>query len=737
MLVITSLPRTALAQDSDDPPPASITQVDFGFDGTMAADRWSPIRVWITSPGLFEGVLTLEYDQDATQAARIAIPVTTTPGAVVPFELSACPPANIDSFTLTLANRQWRERRVYERFASRGFTLPVIEGSNRRVVVIGSSSAAGLVNPLGVTDFEVNADDDAPPPPPSSVNVPGQGPPPELWSVTSVAGIKPASMPLAWLSWESADVVIASADALADADPRAREALMTWVEWGGRLILEVDAAGNRWVDAVGPDRVSAAPVRPGVVGAEARAAARVKPTGARRETPDPGPGAPVPARLFTITKGGEREGWTTAWPPEGSPPESRTGMIARGPVGMGMVMLVGVDPKRISPIADDAATQIAWRHLVSNDALSMLPEHAKKTYNENFWWYTNTGWGPTTTTAVRAAIDRIATVPPVGGGVFVVIALAMLGLALLVGPIDWFVLRRRGLSKWSWATALCWTTLAGGIAIGAPALVRSGGSIASSITCVDVIQAEDNRSDYEWRSGIVGVWAGAPIEVATQEAPGAWWRGISPLNFHGQAGKTFGHVVTRIRGSGRESAAALSPLRQGQWTFRTLMSQRPGAPGTGTSPRVSLARDGSGIDVTLSGLPAGATPSEVIVITAEGARIGTLTPSQDAGGRPQFVARCEGSSLPSLPASWFFESRMTDYGPEPQQAFVPGAATQLPGSRARTDAITSRVRSGAWACVMFMLDGAPPDDGLVVDPTTARNGLRVYRVLVPLSEEPR
>src|SRR5438128_1087571 len=52
----------------------------FGFGGVYAAERWGPITVSVT-PGdkPLSGSIIVEYAQDQTQSARIAVPFAATP----------------------------------------------------------------------------------------------------------------------------------------------------------------------------------------------------------------------------------------------------------------------------------------------------------------------------------------------------------------------------------------------------------------------------------------------------------------------------------------------------------------------------------------------------------------------------------------------------------------------------------------------------------------------------------
>src|SRR5437868_12228348 len=49
-------------------PPVEIKSIEMGWAATVAAERWTPAVVWISSENTpFTGVLRVEFDQDSTQ----------------------------------------------------------------------------------------------------------------------------------------------------------------------------------------------------------------------------------------------------------------------------------------------------------------------------------------------------------------------------------------------------------------------------------------------------------------------------------------------------------------------------------------------------------------------------------------------------------------------------------------------------------------------------------------------
>lgn len=116
-----------------------------------------PVRVSLTSTDSWSGVLTLRYSQDSTQQMVVRVPVSTTPGKVVPFELPACLPRNLNEVRLELTNSDTRIRHDLVQFSGQGITaLPMITDGVRILVVGDSGATSSLVTELNLpSGFEI------------------------------------------------------------------------------------------------------------------------------------------------------------------------------------------------------------------------------------------------------------------------------------------------------------------------------------------------------------------------------------------------------------------------------------------------------------------------------------------------------------------------------------------------------------------------------------------------------
>src|SRR5690606_1059067 len=135
--------------------------------------------------------------------------------------------------------------------------------------------------------------------------------------------------------------------------------------------------------------------------------------------------------------------------------------------GYGLVTILGLAPSRDPATLSARAAGEVWR-----DALETALDYWLDQTESILQAQTTGGWGalviPANQRANNAAVERVGQVPEAGEWLFLVIAGAMSILALLVGPVDYFVLRRLGAAQRSWLTALGWVALASAVAYGGP-----------------------------------------------------------------------------------------------------------------------------------------------------------------------------------------------------------------------------------------------------------------------------
>ncbi|HET6248628.1 MAG TPA: hypothetical protein VFE47_13080 [Tepidisphaeraceae bacterium] len=115
------------------------------------------------------------------------------------------------------------------------------------------------------------------------------------------------------------------------------------------------------------------------------------------------------------------------------------------------------------------------------------PAAMRRTSTAAFNVYNN-GFNADETREKRAAMqaaDYLGNVPGAGQIGFSYIAFVLLGLMLVVGPVDWFVLKKLGRQPWTWITTSGWVALVTTGAIFAGYLFKSGDLHYKTLRTID------------------------------------------------------------------------------------------------------------------------------------------------------------------------------------------------------------------------------------------------------------
>jgi len=613
------------------------------------------------------------------------------------------------------------------------------------------------------------------------------------WSRYQLSRIDAGQMYSSWLAYDCADAVVLNGDlgAMDDSavDSRTIGALLDWVRAGGRLVVVLEGAGDRWrrfVPAVEGDALVLATDR----------TQQSTPETLQREITGIAP--TVSFRELSITSGGLRGGWHIRDSTDGSPPADPAhprGLIAEGPVGLGWVTLIGVDPSRCAVPSEkktvNEVTRDIWHRILRPVLERTKPSDDE--YQYGMWggrggrgFYSGgSGHDGETRSAISSCLDGIANTPPLSHSVAWSIGWGVLVLSLLVGPFDAIVLKRLRARHRAWLTAMGWTSLAAIAGLVAPSVLRSGKTIMTRLVEADIVQAGPqpvpgaegpsgatvHHPAEVWRSGVTAIFAGSSGRLSLTSAkdgagPAAsdwgWWRGVSPL---GDSRQAFSAFETR-----QSTPTPVSPrfnvplpLRVGQWTFRTFMDQSlspidevdraGGWAGWMPALRADLRLDGESIGqrpiVTVHGLPMNCTiansalqwPGALSTAVSKGVVWTVMRVESGATTEGLTEGASEVVLVPFIvdPAQITSPNPAPDFSPIGLQSsgsysgrFRPGEALSLPGARERSLAIDARVESGGVACLHLYLRGVPDELGSG-NPETQRSADAVIRLVFPVA----
>lgn len=737
----------AFASISADKPPVMV-KVDFGFDGAVPTGRWTPLRVWLSGGEKSEsGMIVVEYRQDKTQSARIVVPASTTPGKLSAVDLAVCLPSDPE-VKVTFESKESKETLNFGSYST-GTTQRIGEimtGNRGLITRVGAASlerafphasrveSTLTVNKLTIEPRVIARD-------PRLLTI-------AKWQKLASADLRPENMSPLARAYDGIDALVVQPNKLVAADARVVGAVREWVDSGGRLVLLVPEDGAAWrmwlASSGGQDLVDIAnlnetPVPPDAAKVVAGKVASITASGTEpskenvyvyglhddpkveiEESPTSYQArASIKARVITPTPGAVRDGWTSRW----------GGLIAEGPVGMGWVTIIGCDPETIPATLDNTATQLVWQDAMSN----VLEPYLKRAPSERSTWET----------PVNRVLNQIVTVTEPDNTIFYAILGGLVVLMLLLGPFDFFVLKRYNARQRSWATALLWISIATVLAVVVPPNLRTGRSQHNRLAVIDTIQSTNSlgSSGRSWMTGVSGVFGASKILLHPDaQVDGSWWHGVSDTGEEhlqqfmamrrgrsSTRGQVFGALTTLQIASaeGGERQNVPTDFGVALWTYRAILDEGKAR----STVRAAIEAQGDQLAIRVGPFPKETIPGSGRVLIA-------------AGSSP--IVWSEPTVLPTGMVELRGTVALTKAaGP---LAPTPGASTSaaasantesefLPGAADRTASILSRVKGGQWDAILLTVTGPGVGGGLFSDATLAtdfeRTGTASYRILVP------
>lgn len=742
-LCVLGLSPVVLAAPAD----VDVLEARFGFCDGLVPERWTPLFLKIASEkDGFSGMLEVTHAQDSSQRARVVLPVATTPGATTSVAVVLCVPEETTLLTLDFTDELSGRRRSIE-YRIGGSTdgrsdvrdLPPLDSVGRRVVTV--EAPRSLTDALKVRDMF------------AGIKVPQEGD--TLWGTVWHGAVEPDNLPLAWAAYDSADVVVVNGDLGLRGDnrvdPRALDALMAWVRSGGRLVVLVEPLGDGWQRFV--DHAAGVIVQEqSQIAVPRRAALPVESTptqDAASKKSDEAPkrlelAAAIRARPIHLSDAAVRGGWLLDYGDASMLEPGQTdpwGVVASGPVGFGMVTLITFDPARVPKVSDLAASTLIWHDLLHP---MLMREQDRSNKGQSSGWYrrmnSSSGSSVQEQSAISGVLDEMTNVPSLGHGLFLTIAAVVLMLAMLVGPVDAIVLKKRGLRQYSWLTSLGWIGIASVASAIAPSLIRSGANRFFRVATYDALVGSKGNVVGACREGITSILPGQGRRIVVRDtADGAMHRGVSSVAGQVREGLASATLPlfqgTPAKGTLRGVMPMESPVRQ--WSVRATMDEAPvSMPPALSDANVTAEWDGSW-HVQISGLPAGVTVRSMGIEAIDG--WWTLEPGPEEG---RWASTAPASQWPASGA-W---TRMVDLPHDIEDDDTreaasrdlgissPATALSLPLTGTRRDAIARYVQSGSWACVHVQVTGWPEDAG--VDANERKHwtvqSQAVLRLLIPI-----
>jgi hypothetical protein len=441
------LPATAMGRVS--------LQVDIGWNGGFRPGRWAPVYITAADDNALPArnvIIEITAPHDKTFALRILNPATIRPD---PTTILVYVPL---TFQLEDTVAVIRDAGNFKKLAETPFDKSqdpfgrgrVYYGSGGGEILLGVSGTAQ--HGLGFLKGQFKWFDENTPANPK----PGQPAPPQ--PDINVGYLEPRLLPDARVGYECLDALVLAEVDLVILSEQRQEAIATWVRGGGRLIFW---AGDGIIPAESPI-VKLLPCEIGAAQsisltlADTKSAglvSRVEKLTSRKVNP-----APDAAKLDLL--GGK-------------------GAAYVGRAGMGQVAVLSFDASKLI-FSDSISGRKFWRPIFHR----VLKTREDKPQN-NYYGY---GADPSETRRLAAAdkiIDRLGNVPGVGKFDFSYVAFVLIAMMFIVGPVDWWVLRKLGRQEWTWVTTGGWIALITFSALYVGHILKSGDLHYRTVRVID------------------------------------------------------------------------------------------------------------------------------------------------------------------------------------------------------------------------------------------------------------
>lgn len=368
----------------------------------------------------------------------------------------------------------------------------------------------------------------------------------------SAGHIESAELPTSAIGYDCLDVLVLNAPDFSALLSEQQQAIVEWVRAGGNLLL--------WPgDLPVPDSGALVDALP----------CRIADTTVIELLPDELKTAGLTARFAKLPARELR-------PAAGAEPITLLGVervrAFRGRLGLGQVIVCPIDLASLQ-MDSPQKTWGLWR-VVLKPMIRRLPEDGVATPEQRYEY----GSQPSQreATALRQVGDMLGSIPGAGQFGFGYVAGVLIGMMVIVGPVDWLVLKKLGRQPWTWATTTGWIALVTLSAVYAGHLFKSGELHYRTFQLVD--QADGVAVA---RTELAALYSPRTTDYTLTPPPDGWWQPASP-----------GDEFYGYRRSGREIAYAQTyrgstpdPMAVNVWNLRFVAGES-----TTASPPVVEAR---------------------------------------------------------------------------------------------------------------------------------------------------
>jgi hypothetical protein len=440
--------------------------VDYGWNERFRLGKWAPLYITVSDSSPREVMLRIDAPTDRRYAMKIyeRLAIGPTPKVIPLFTPLSY---RLDETTVSVLDpisHRLLESTVLSRDFAGGVDRGPPDDTNQFIALSGSTQGERLL------ETQLTGD-----------------------RVTT-SFLAAARLPETAIGYDSLDLLILNQPDIGRMSVEQQRAIAEWVRAGGLLVL--------WPSA-GPMPTSGplVEIMPASVGENEVLqldASAVKAAGlpARfaalpgRKLSDPAPSAKRVALLTETGPAGYRH-----W------------------VGFGQVMLLPADVSQL--VFDDPAKAHAFWKQILRDMLLLTEKEPEGKPPIRPISVVNPG-------STEHIFDWLGDVPGAGSFGFSYVAMILIAMMFVVGPVDWFVLKWLGRQPWTWITTAGWIGLItlSGIYIGR--IFKSGDVHYRSVTLID--EAGGSRVA---KLNLAAIYSPQTAEYDVQVDPESWWRPAS------------------------------------------------------------------------------------------------------------------------------------------------------------------------------------------------------------------
>jgi hypothetical protein len=193
----------------------------------------------------------------------------------------------------------------------------------------------------------------------------------------------------------------------------------------------------------------------------------------------------------------------------------------RSEIGLGRIIVSPINLDDVTP-ADPIAAQALWKPVLGGalDLKMLLQSSTTAGYN---------GYGQAETQqslSESGVADLLGDVPGAGQFGFSYVAIALIGLMVIVGPVDWIVLRAIKRQPWTWVTTTGWIGLVTVGALYTGHAFKSGDLHYRTYTLID--QAGGGAVA---RTEFVGLYSPRTTTYTLETGPDGWWEPMAASQY--------------------------------------------------------------------------------------------------------------------------------------------------------------------------------------------------------------